>query len=297
MKIAIASGKGGTGKTTLSVNLAAMMSHTHPEAETVLTDLDVEEPNSGLFLEGETLEEQHSYRQVPEWIPEKCTFCNVCRDVCKFNAIAVLPNQVLVFNELCHSCYACVGLCPEDALKMKDHHMGELKHIRTGGLSFVEGELKIGEQMAVPMIERTLDYTQEHFNDTALKIYDAPPGTSCPVIESVKDADYVVLVTEPTPFGLHDLKLSVETMRKVGKQFGVVINRDGIGNDDTENYCREEDIDIIGRIPNMREIAGKYSRGETIWEIPEVKEQMTGILENISRITGKPVFPGQKKEG
>jgi MinD superfamily P-loop ATPase len=297
MKIAIASGKGGTGKTTLSVNLAAMMSHTHPEAETVLTDLDVEEPNSGLFLEGETVEEQHSYRQVPGWIPEKCTFCNVCRDVCKFNAIAVLPNQVLVFNELCHSCHACVGLCPEDALEMKDHHMGELKHIRTGGLSFVEGELKIGEQMAVPMIERTLDYTQKHFNNTALKIYDAPPGTSCPVIESVKDADYVVLVTEPTPFGLHDLKLSVETMRKVGKQFGVVINRDGIGNDDTENYCREEGIDIIGRIPNMREIAGKYSRGETIWEIPEVKEQMTGILENISRITGKPVFPGQKEEG
>ena len=297
MKIAIASGKGGTGKTTLSVNLAAMMAHTHPEAETVLTDLDVEEPNSGLFLEGETVEEQHSYRQVPGWIQEKCTFCNVCRDVCKFNAIAVLPNQVLVFNELCHSCYACVGLCPEDALEMKDHHMGELKHIRTGGLSFVEGELKIGEQMAVPMIERTLDYTREHFNDTALKIYDAPPGTSCPVIESVKDADYVVLVTEPTPFGLHDLKLSVETMRKVGKQFGVVINRDGIGNDDTENYCREEGIDIIGRIPNMREIAGKYSRGETIWEIPGVKEQMAGILENISRTTGKPVFPGQKEEG
>jgi len=297
MKITIASGKGGTGKTTLSVNLAAMMSHTYPEVETVLTDLDVEEPNSGLFLHGQTVEQHGVTREIPEWIQEKCTFCGICRDVCKFNAVAVLPQQVLIFPELCHSCNACLGLCPEEALKMTGHTMGELKHIRSGPLHFVEGELKIGEQQAVPMISETLGYTEKHFPGVALKLYDAPPGTSCPVIESVKDADYVILVTEPTPFGLHDLKLSVETMRKIGKRFGVVINRDGIGNDAAEQYCREEEIDIIGRIPNMTEIAKKYSRGEMIWEIPQVKEQMNAILENISKTTGQPIIPGQKEQG
>lgn len=297
MKITIASGKGGTGKTTLSVNLAAMMSQTHPEVETVLTDLDVEEPNSGLFLHGQTVSKRSVTREIPEWIQDKCTLCGICRDVCKFNAVAVLPQQVLIFPELCHSCNACVGLCPEDALKMKDHHMGELRHILNDKLNFVEGELKIGEQQAVPMISETLEYTEKHFSNGTLKIYDAPPGTSCPVIESVKDTDYVVLVTEPTPFGLHDLNLSVKTMRKIGKRFGVVINRDGIGNDATEQYCRDENIDIIGRIPNMNEIAKKYARGEMIWEIPQVKEQMNAILKNISQITGKQIFPNPKKQG
>ena len=296
MKITIASGKGGTGKTTLSVNLADMISRTHPGVKTVLTDLDVEEPNSGLFLQGQTVTQRSVTREIPEWIQDKCTFCGLCRDVCKFNAIAVLPQQVLIFPELCHSCNACVGLCPEDALKMKDYHMGELRHIQSDKLHFVEGELKIGEQQAVPMISETLEYTEKTFPNTTLKIYDAPPGTSCPVIESVKDTDYVVLVTEPTPFGLHDLKLSVETMRKIGKDFGVVINRDGIGNDATELYCREENIDIIGRIPNMSEIAKKYARGQMIWEIPQVKEQMTATLENISKITGKQILPNQKEQ-
>ena len=297
MKITIASGKGGTGKTTLSVNLAVMMSQTYPEMETVLTDLDVEEPNSGLFLHGEALEQRGVTREIPEWIQEKCTYCGICRDVCKFNAVAVLPQQVLIFPELCHSCNACVGLCPEDALKMKDYYIGELRHIQSDKLNFVEGELKIGEQQAVPMISETLEYTEKHFPNGTLKLYDAPPGTSCPVIESVKDADYVILVTEPTPFGLHDLRLSVETMRKIGKRFGVVINREGIGNDATEQYCQDEQIDVIGRIPNMTEIAEKYSRGEMIWEIPQVKEQMTHILENISRTTGQPIIPGQKEQG
>jgi len=296
MTIAIASGKGGTGKTTLSVNLAKLVSATYPEAETVLTDLDVEEPNSGLFLNSEVVDEQRVTRKIPEWIEEKCTYCNICRDVCQFNAIAVLPNQVLVFPELCHSCNACVGLCPENALRMTDHHIGRLKHMTSEKLNFVEGELKIGEQQAVPMIAQTMDYSREKFPESALHVYDAPPGTSCPVIESVKDADYVILVSEPTPFGLHDLKLSVKTMRKIGKRFGVVINRDGIGNNDTVEYCREEGVDIIGRIPNMTEIARKYSRGELISSIPEVREQLFHILENISQITGQSVLPGQKEE-
>ena len=285
MKIAIASGKGGTGKTTLATNLAAWLNAEHPEMQTILTDLDVEEPNSGLFLKGEAVEERSIMKEIPEWIQDRCTFCGRCRDVCQFNAIAVLPQTVLIFPELCHSCNACVGLCPEDALKMKDHRIGTLKHLDIGGLHFIEGELKIGEQQAVPMIKQTMEYTSKQFPDAAISLYDAPPGTSCPVIEAVEDADYVGLVTEPTPFGLHDLKLSVKTMRKIGKTFGVVINRHGIGNDDVEAYCHNEGVDLIGKIPNMKEIANQYARGQLIYQLPEVKQALEEMMESIARKT------------
>lgn len=286
MKIAIASGKGGTGKTTLATNLAVLCSSGSRNKPTVLSDLDVEEPNSGIFLKGETFHKQQIMKEIPEWIPDKCTFCNRCKEVCNFNAIAVLPESVLVFPELCHSCYACVGLCPENALVMKDHPIGELSHYRVDQLDFIEGKLNIGEQQAVPLISKTIDYTKENFPDNSLFIYDAPPGTSCPVIESVKEADYVILVAEPTPFGLHDLKLSVKTMRKVGKAFGVVINRHGLGNNDVEQFCKEEQVKVLGRIRNMPEIAKKYSRGELIIEIPEIRREMFSILTNTEEITG-----------
>jgi MinD superfamily P-loop ATPase len=291
MKIAIASGKGGTGKTTLAVNLAAMMAAEHPGVRTVLTDLDVEEPNAGLFLGGETLEERGLSKEIPEWVQQRCTFCNRCREACQFNAIAVLPQTVLIFPELCHSCNACVGLCPEEALVMKDHPIGRLRHVRTGRLHFVEGELRIGEQQAVPVIKQTLDYTDRRFPQEALKIYDAPPGTSCPVIESVHEADFVVLVSEPTPFGLHDLRLSVRTMQKIGRSFGVVINRQGIGNDGVERYCREEGIDILGRIPDMKEIAHRYARGGLIHNLPAVKEALRDIVKGIGAQTPSDILP------
>ena len=286
MKIAIASGKGGTGKTTLATNLAALCSSGSRNKPTVLCDLDVEEPNSGIFLKGETLHQQKIMKEIPEWIPDKCTFCNRCKEVCNFNAIAVLPNSVLVFPELCHSCYACIGLCPENALVMKEHPIGELSHYKVGQLDFIEGTLNIGEQQAVPLISQTIDYTKINFSSNSLFLYDSPPGTSCPVIESVKEADYVILVAEPTPFGLHDLNLSVKTMRKVGKAFGVVINRHGLGNDDLEHFCRQERVKVLGRIPNMPEIAKKYSRGELIIEIPEIRREMLSILTNTEKITG-----------
>ena len=286
MKIAIASGKGGTGKTTLATNLAALCSSGSRNKPTILCDLDVEEPNSGIFLKGETVHQQKIMKEIPEWIPDKCTFCNRCKEVCNFNAIAVLPNAVLVFPELCHSCYACVGLCPENALIMKEHPIGELSHHKVGQLDFIEGILNIGEQQAVPLISQTIDYTKDNFLSNSLFLYDSPPGTSCPVIESVKEADYVILVAEPTPFGLHDLNLSVKTMRKVGKAFGVVINRHGLGNDDLEQFCRQERVKILGRIPNMPEIAKKYSRGELIIEIPEIRREMLSILTNTEKVTG-----------
>jgi MinD superfamily P-loop ATPase len=295
MKIAIASGKGGTGKTTMATNLAVLCSTGSRKKNTVLTDLDVEEPNSGIFLQGVTLHERKIMKEIPSWIPEKCTFCNRCKEVCNFNAVAVLPDSVLIFPELCHSCYACVGLCPDNALEMKDHNIGELKHLRVNQLDFIEGKLNIGEQQAVPLISQTIDYTLEQFPENSLFLFDAPPGTSCPVIESVSKADYVVLVAEPTPFGLHDLKLSVKTMQKTGKEFGVVINRDGIGNKDVEKFCREKKVEILGRIPNMPEIAKKYSRGELIIEIPEIRREMFSILTNIEETTGKCICRENKE--
>jgi MinD superfamily P-loop ATPase len=290
MKIAIASGKGGTGKTTLSVNLARYVSEIEDhEKEVVLTDLDVEEPNSGVFVKGSQVNKETKYRQIPEINFDKCTYCGRCRDVCRFNAIATLPENVLVFPELCHSCNACVGLCPENAMSMKDYPMGELVESVKDNLKFIESTLNIGEQQAVPLISQTIEYT-EKFNSDGLFIYDSPPGTSCPMIESVKDADFIILVSEPTPFGLHDLNLSVETMRKLGKSFGVVSNRDGIGPDIIGEYCEKEQVSLLGRIPDSREIATLYSRGETIFHLEPVEKALKEIVEEIEKRTDSKIF-------
>jgi MinD superfamily P-loop ATPase len=284
MKIAIASGKGGTGKTTLSTNLSAFLSEQMPVGQqVVLTDLDVEEPNSGVFVNGELVHEEEKFKNVPEVHFDACTFCGRCKEVCHFNAIATLPNNVLIFPELCHSCNACVGLCPEDAMSMKPHKIGDLKEFQQESLRFVEARLKIGEQQAVPLIHQAIEYGIEHYNPEDVFIYDAPPGTSCPVIESVKDADFVILVSEPTPFGLHDLKLSVATMQKMGKSFGVVINRDGIGEDIIGDYCAEEEVPLLGRIPNSREIANLYARGAYIFQLKSVEKALNQIIESIEK--------------
>jgi MinD superfamily P-loop ATPase len=274
MKIAIASGKGGTGKTTLATNLASYLAR---ENDVVLTDLDVEEPNSGLFIKGEMVLNEDKFKMIPEWKGE-CSLCGLCQEVCNFHAVLQLGTQILVFPELCHSCYACSELCPDSTLPMIPKKMGELKYFKNNKLSFIESRLDIGQEQAVPLIAQTNKYIEKHFSNSSIKIYDSPPGTSCPVIEAVKDSDFVILVTEPTPFGLHDLKLAVDTIRELNKKFGVVINRYGIGNDDVLEYCQKENISILAKIPNDRHIAELYSRGELIYkEIPEVKKQLKNI--------------------
>jgi len=275
MKIAIASGKGGTGKTTVATNLAAFLSR---RMAVVLTDLDVEEPNSGLFINGEQINRENKHTKVPEWQKEQCTLCGKCQEVCNFNAITQIMEEILVFPKLCHSCYACSELCPVDALPMVDKKMGVLKHLKSNNLDFVESKLDIGEEQAVPLIAQTLDYIDNNFNKNILKLYDSPPGTSCPVIEATKGADMVFLVSEPTPFGLHDLKLSVETMRKLKKEFYVIINRDGIGNQDVYDYCQDENIEVLAQIPDSRKIAELYSSGELLFDhVVEVKEDLEKI--------------------
>lgn len=280
MKIAIASGKGGTGKTTLSTNLSCFLAE---NMSTVLVDLDVEEPNSQLFLQGDLVHQEVKHKMIPEWDSNPCTLCGLCREVCNFNAITQMLDEIIVFPELCHGCYACSELCPVGALPMKPKKMGMLTHRKNGNLSFIESKLDIGEEQAVPLIAQTLEYVDRVFPGDIIKIYDSPPGTSCPVIEATKNADFIMLVTEPTPFGLYDLTLAVETIREIGKPFAVVINRFGIGDDKVEHYCRKENIPIIAKIPNQRKIAELYSEGKLLYkEIPEVQSALESIMEYIN---------------
>ena len=279
MKIAIASGKGGTGKTTLSTNLASYIAE---EQMVVLTDLDVEEPNSGLFIKARLLKRETKYKMIPEWSEENCKSCGNCHEVCNFHAIIQLGSSILVFPQLCHGCYACAELCPSSALEMVARKMGELRHFQNGKLNFIESRLDIGQEQSTLLISQTNQYINEHFPGDIIKIYDSPPGTSCPVIEATKDVDYVILVTEPTPFGLHDLKLAIDTMKKLGRDFGVVLNRQGIGNNDVLDFCQQENIPLIAEIPDDRRIAELYSRGELVYqEIPEVALQLEKILDFI----------------
>ena len=277
-KIAIASGKGGTGKTTLSTNLAALIAE---REEMVLVDLDVEEPNSGLFFNGTLIHEEDNHNMTPNWDESKCTLCGLCQDVCNFNAIIQLGDSIMVYPKLCHSCYACSELCPVNALPMEPTQIGKLRDFQWGKLHYIESRLNVGEEQAVSSIAKTKRYVAERYPNVSLAIFDSPPGTSCPVMEATKDADYVILVTEPTPFGLHDLKLAVETMNELKKSFGVVINRYGIGDDQVINYCKANGIDILAKIPNSRQIAELYSEGHLIYpSFPEVKIALNNILEH-----------------
>jgi len=279
MKIAIASGKGGTGKTTVATNLAAFLAIEHP---VVLTDLDVEEPNSGLFISGKMIQQKDMFKMIPEWKKEDCILCGNCQKVCNFNAVIKLNKLIMVFPELCHSCYACSELCPTKSLSMQPRIMGKLSHFKAFNLDFIESKLIIGEEQAVPLIKQTIEYVCASFSSDRLKLFDSPPGTSCPVIEATKDADLVLLVTEPTPFGLHDLKIAVDTMRELKKKVGVIINRFGIGDANVEKYCTENNLPVVAKIPNNRNIAELYSNGELVFpSFPEVKTELKKIKEFI----------------
>lgn len=282
MKITIASGKGGTGKTTISTNLTSYIASQGNNI--VLADLDVEEPNSALFLKAKLQKINISNKMVPLWKQEECTFCGKCAVLCNFNAIVAMPSEILVFPELCHSCYACSELCPTNSLPMNPQRIGEIKEFEAQNFPFIEGRLDLGQEMAVPLISQTIQYTQEKY-PKHIKIFDAPPGTSCPVIEASSGSDFVLLITEATPFGLNDLTLAVETMRVLNKKFGVIINRHGIGDASVEEYCLKENIPIITKVKNDKEVAKLYSQGELIYhKIEHFKNSLDEIVSFIRDI-------------
>ena len=270
MKIAIASGKGGTGKTTVSVNLAALLRDMGREV--TLVDCDVEEPNSHFFLSTAWEKEKTEYVPVPKIDDARCLgeSCQKCSQACKFKAMIWMVNSIMVFPELCHSCGLCNLVCPADAISDTVREVGTLRYGRGKGIDFYGGLLRIGEAMAPPLISKV----KEDASCKDIQLLDCPPGTSCPVIESLQGADFVILVTEPTPFGLNDLRLAVGLMRKLHYPFGVVINRAGMGDDCVETYLKAESIPLIASIPHTKEAATAYSKGKLlVEEFPKFRDQ------------------------
>jgi len=278
MILSIASGKGGTGKTTVAVNLALSLDENQPVQ---FLDCDVEEPNAHFFLKPEIAMRIEVTLPIPEILEDKCTFCGKCAEVCAYNAIAVLKDNVLVFPELCHGCGGCSLLCPEKAINEKGQRIGDIEFGSTNDIQFIQGKLDIGQAMSPPLIREV----KKHINSTRTIIIDAPPGTSCPVVESVKGSDFSLLVTEPTPFGLNDLRLAVETLKKLEIPSGVVINRSDIGDSQVEEYCLEQNIPVLMTIPMDRNFAVAYSKGKTIIETqPDYREKFQELFRKILAI-------------
>ena len=276
MIICVASGKGGTGKTTVATNLALSIG-----SQVQLLDCDVEQPNVHLFLQPVFDRTETVTTPVPEIDMDKCTLCGKCGELCEFKAIVVVGETVLPFEELCHSCGGCMDVCPEDALTEKGRKLGVIQKGHYNGIEFIHGKLRVGEAMSPALIKAVLS-----FKDPAkLTIVDAPPGTSCPVIETMKPADFVLLVTEPTPFGLYDLKLAVGAAKILDIPCGLVINRCDIGDEKVQVYAADENLPILMEIPFERRIAEAYSRGDMIVEVmPEWKAKFLGLYRKIKAL-------------
>ena len=273
MILAVASGKGGTGKTTVAVNLARVFG-----SDVRLLDCDVEEPNDHLFLNGSVREEETVSIPIPQVDESLCDACGECSRFCQYHAIVSFGTKPLVFPEMCHGCGGCAKVCPKKAIREKNRRIGVIEKMLADNITLVQGRLDVGVAMAPPLIRAV----KARLQNGAPAILDAPPGTSCPVITALRGTDFVVLVTEPTPFGLHDLRLAVEMVRELGISFGVVVNRMGIGDERVHAFCGQEGIPILLEIPDDRRIAEDYSRGNLIVEaLPEYRGSFENLLAKI----------------
>jgi len=278
MIISVASGKGGTGKTLVATSLAISLIDNY---KVQLLDCDVEEPNSNILLHIALNQSQAVHIPIPKVNEAKCTYCGKCAQVCAYNAIAVIKEKVLIFPELCHGCGSCSYLCPESAITEEGREVGLVERGESGNLELIQGKLNVAEAMAPPVIRAVKKYT----DPANMVIIDVPPGTSCPVIEAVKESDFCLLVTEPTPFGLNDLTLAVEVVRELDIPCGVVINRDGVGDDEVDRYCQEQGIPVLLKIPLDRNIAIFYSKGIPLVEgMPRWREDFLKLFQGIKNI-------------
>ena len=301
MKITVASGKGGTGKTTIATNLALSIENAQ------LLDCDVEEPNSHIFIDLELKKVEDVCLTIPKIDESKCDFCGKCSEFCQYHALAVVASKVLLFPELCHGCGGCKLVCPQDAITEETRVIGVIEGgyakgkggdridgegddgddgnghgdgNSNGGLEFYHGVLNVGEPMASPVIKAL----KKRIDETKNVILDSPPGAACPVIETMQETDYCILVTEPTPFGLHDLKIAVAVVRALELPFGVIINRDGVGDDRVEEYCKAEKIPLLMKIPQDDRIARLYSKGiPFVRELSGWKDQFKRLLDTIEK--------------
>ena len=278
MRVAVASGKGGTGKTSVAVNIAISIGNIQ------FLDCDVEEPNAHLLLHPKISRTEPVYILVPVINEELCDHCGKCSEFCQYNALFVSKKKVSFFPELCHSCGGCTIICPREAIKEEKRRIGILKFGSTNNIEIVYGELDVGEPVAVPLITEV----KKQIETDRTVIIDSPPGTSCPVTETVKGSDFCILVTEPTPFGLHDLKIMVQVLEPMGISFGVVVNRAGLGDKKVYEYCEEKKIPIMLEIPYQRKIAELYSRGIPLSsEILGWKEKFEKLFKEVRKLTGK----------
>lgn len=275
MIVSIASGKGGTGKTTVAINLALVMEH---ECDVQFFDCDVEAPNAHLFLQPQLTYSKPVVAACPTVDRTRCTFCGTCADICAFKALAVVKDRVLVFPDLCHDCGGCKLFCPEDAIGRKEHTIGRLECGHAGNIGFCQGSLSPGEAFSPPIIKAL----KQRVRDDGLVIVDAPPGTSCPVVGAIEGSDICLLVTEPTPFGLHDLMLAVRLARKLALQVGIVINRADMGDNEVERYCQQEGLPIVMRIPYDKRLARAYAQGlPAVGSLPNYSERFRELYFNI----------------
>jgi MinD superfamily P-loop ATPase len=286
MIVAVASGKGGTGKTTVSASLASIW----PSPVTAV-DLDVEEPNLHLFLNPVIREEKASYIEIPAIDEDRCTRCRACTDICQFKAIGIFGEVMMTFPEMCHGCGACWTVCPENAITPDQRELGRILSGRAGSIDFVMGRLRVSEAMSPPLMRNVKRYLgRDHSPADRDMIIDAPPGVSCPAINAVMDADVIVLVTEPTPFGLYDLSLAQKAFAPLGKPMGVVINRADIGTRDVHRHCQETALPILAEIPYQRAIAEAYARGLIITEaVPSTRPLFDALAERIAGLASLPL--------